>query len=113
MYCQHTTEKALDIIVSTSVDTQIHDYEGGTKMNQCENDAETRENSVREKHYKVEFDGELDDEIFQVYEDAEEFAKECCRAVETGIEILKISNPDLCKDIGTSLGYRIVETTIA
>lgn len=59
--------------------------------------------------YQVEFDGEMDDEIFDLYEEAEKFAMECCNAVRIGVEILHMTNPGNYMHDGCSMEYIIVE----
>ena len=43
--------------------------------------------------YKVLFDGEMQDEVFDSYEAAEEYALYLCSCSRTGAEILNLSNP--------------------
>ena len=43
--------------------------------------------------YKVEIDGELEDEVFDTEEEAEEYAMYLRSCAETGAEILHMSNP--------------------
>lgn len=43
--------------------------------------------------YKIVFDGEEDDEIFDTYEQAEERALYLCSCTQQGAEILNMSNP--------------------
>jgi len=45
------------------------------------------------KKYKIEFDGELQDEVFDSYEAAEEYALYLVSCTRTGAEILNMSNP--------------------
>lgn len=45
------------------------------------------------KKYRVEFDGELQDEKFDSYEAAEEYALYLVGCSRTGAEILNMSNP--------------------
>lgn len=62
--------------------------------------------------YKVIFDGEEQDEIFDFREDAEEFALYLCSCAEEGAEILNMSNPgdyDYDEDSYEDPDYEIVE----
>ena len=43
--------------------------------------------------YKVLFDGEMQDEVFDSYEAAKEYALYLCSCSRTGAEILNLSNP--------------------
>ncbi len=43
--------------------------------------------------YKVIFDGEEEDEVFDTREDAEEHALQLCGDCEAGAEVLHLSNP--------------------
>lgn len=43
--------------------------------------------------FKVLFDGEYEDEIFDTEEDAEEYALYLCSCTREGTEILHMSNP--------------------
>lgn len=43
--------------------------------------------------YKIIFDGEEEDEIFDSYAEAEEYALELCSCSRAGAEILHWSNP--------------------
>lgn len=44
--------------------------------------------------YKIIFNGEEQDEVFDTEEDAEEYALYLCSCARTGAEILHWSNPD-------------------
>ena len=59
--------------------------------------------------YQVEFDGEMDDEIFDSYEEAEEYAIDCCNAASIGAEILHMSNPGDYQDDSCDMEYEIIE----
>lgn len=59
--------------------------------------------------YRVENDGEYEDEVFDTREEAEEYAAYLSSCAETGAEILNLSNPG---DYGTddyNDDYRVVE----
>lgn len=43
--------------------------------------------------YRIEMDGELQDEIFDTEEEAEDYALYLCSCARTGAEILNMSNP--------------------
>lgn len=43
--------------------------------------------------YKIVFDGDEEDEIFESEEEAEEYALYLCSCARTGAEILNLSNP--------------------
>lgn len=43
--------------------------------------------------YKIVFDGDEEDEIFDSEEEAEEYALYLCSCARTGAEILNLSNP--------------------
>ena len=62
--------------------------------------------------YKVEFNGELEDEVFNSEEDAEEYALYLCSCTRTGAEILHMSNPgdyDYDEDSFEYSEYEIIE----
>lgn len=62
--------------------------------------------------YKVIFDGEEENEIFDTIGEAEEYALQLCSDCETGAEVLYLSNPgDYPYDESTyeSPEYEIVE----
>lgn len=62
--------------------------------------------------YRVLFDGELEDEVFSSYEDADEYGlylQSCC---EEGAETLNLSNPgdyDYDEDCFDAPDYEVVE----
>ena len=68
--------------------------------------------STCKKKYMINFDGELEDEVFDTEEDAEEYAlylQSCCRE---GAEILHMSNPgdyDYDEDDFEYPEYEIIE----
>ena len=45
------------------------------------------------KKYRLFFGGELQDEVFDSYEAAEEYALYLCSCSQTGAEIMNMSNP--------------------
>ncbi len=60
--------------------------------------------------FKVLFDGEYEDEIFNTEEDAEEYALYMCSCFREGAEILHMSNPgDYDEDDYEDPDYEIVE----
>ncbi len=62
--------------------------------------------------YKVLFDGELEDEVFNTEEEAEEYALYLSSCSREGAEILHMSNPgdyDYDEDSYESPEYEIVE----
>ena len=60
--------------------------------------------------YKVVFDGEEEDEIFDTMEEAEEYALYLCSCSRTGAEILHLSNPgDYDEDDYDEPEYEIIE----
>lgn len=60
--------------------------------------------------YKVFFDGEEDDEIFDTYEDAEEYALQWLSDWNTGGEVFGMSNPgDYPYDPDDEPEYEIIE----
>lgn len=62
--------------------------------------------------FKVLFDGEYEDEIFDTEEDAEEYALYLCSCTRVGAEILHMSNPgdyDYDEDSFEYPEYEIVE----
>lgn len=60
--------------------------------------------------YKVIFEGEEEDEIFNSYEDAEEHALYLCSCSKQGAEILHMSNPgDYDYDEDEEYEYEIIE----
>ena len=63
----------------------------GTKK-AIKNYKERKEEKVMAK-YKIEFDGELEDEEFEKEEDAEEYASYLKSCTEEGAETLHLSNP--------------------
>ena len=62
------------------------------------------------KEYKVIFDGEEQDEVFDTYEDAEYYVRELIAAYHEGGEILELSNPgDYPYDHSVEPEYEIIE----
>ena len=62
--------------------------------------------------YRVEFDGELEDEVFDTEEEAEEYALYLCSCTREGAEILHMSNPgdyDYDEDSFEDPEYEIIE----
>lgn len=62
--------------------------------------------------YKVLFEGELEDEIFDSEEGAEEYAQYLCSCSRTGAETLHMSNPgdyDYEEDNFDEPEYEIIE----
>ncbi|MFR6065111.1 MAG: hypothetical protein ACLUH5_03575 [Eubacterium sp.] len=62
--------------------------------------------------FKVLFDGEYEDEVFDTEEDAEEYALYLCSCTREGAEILHMSNPgdyDYDEDNFEDPDYEIVE----
>jgi len=62
--------------------------------------------------FKIIFDGEAQDELFDTKEDAEEAALYLCSCTRTGAEILHMSNPgdyDYDEDEFEDPDYEIVE----
>lgn len=62
--------------------------------------------------YKVIFDGEEEDEIFNSEEEAEEYALYLCSCTNSGAEILHMSNPgdyDYDEDSFEDPDYEIIE----
>ncbi len=62
--------------------------------------------------FKVLFDGEYEDEVFDTEEDAEEYALYLCSCTRVGAEILHMSNPgdyDYDEDSFEYPEYEIVE----
>jgi len=62
--------------------------------------------------YKIIFDGEEQDEVFDTEEDAEEYALYLCSCTRTGAEILHWSNPgdyDYDEETFEDPDYEIVE----
>lgn len=62
--------------------------------------------------FKVLFDGEYEDEIFDTEEDAEEYALYLCSCIREGAEILHMSNPgdyDYDENNFEDSDYEIVE----
>jgi len=62
--------------------------------------------------YKVIFDGEELEEVFDTEEEAEEHALYLCSCTRTGAEILHLSNPgdyDYDEDTFESPDYEIIE----
>lgn len=43
--------------------------------------------------FRIVFDDELEDEVFDSFEEAEEYALYLCSCARTGAEILNMSNP--------------------
>ena len=60
--------------------------------------------------FKVIFEGEEEDEVFDTEEEAEEYALYCCSCADTGAEILHMSNPgDYDYDENADYDYEIIE----
>ena len=62
--------------------------------------------------YRVIYDGETEDEVFDTYEDAEEYANYLRSCERTGAEILHMSNPgdyEYDEDDFKPSDYEIVE----
>lgn len=62
--------------------------------------------------FKVLFDGEYENEVFDTEEDAEEHALYLCSCTREGAEILHMSNPgdyDYDEDVFEDSEYEIVE----
>lgn len=62
--------------------------------------------------YKIIFDGEEEEEIFNTYEEAEEQALYLCSCAQQGAEILHMSNPgdyDDDDETGENPEYEIIE----
>ena len=60
--------------------------------------------------YKVYFDGEEDDEVFDTFEDVDEYALQWLSDWHTGGEVLEMSNPgDYPYDPDDEPEYEIVE----
>ena len=60
--------------------------------------------------YKIIFEGEEEDEVFDSYEDAEEYALYLVSCYHTGGEIIEMSNPgDYPYDPDDEPEYEIVE----
>ena len=60
--------------------------------------------------YKVYFDGEEDDEVFDTYEDAEKYAFQWLSDWHAGAEVLEMSNPgDYPYDPNDEPEYEIIE----
>lgn len=59
--------------------------------------------------YKVLFNGELEDEVFDTEEDAEEYASYLASCVEDGAETLSMSNPGDYDEDDYEVEYEIVE----
>lgn len=62
--------------------------------------------------YKIIFDGEEEDEIFNSKEEAEEYALYLCSCTNSGAEILHMSNPgdyDYDEDSFEDPDYEIIE----
>lgn len=59
--------------------------------------------------YKVLFNGELEDEVFNTEEDAEEYALYLCSCSREGAEILHMSNPGDYDEDDYETDYEIVE----
>lgn len=65
--------------------------------------------------YKVVFNGEEDDEIFDTYEQAEEYALYLRSCTRQGAEILNMSNPgdyEYDEETWEDPEYEIIETDI-
>ena len=61
--------------------------------------------------YKILFDGEEEDEVFDAYEEANEYALYLVSCYHTGCEILEMSNPgDYPYDPDDEPEYEIIET---
>ncbi len=62
------------------------------------------------KKFKIIFLGDEQDEVFDTYEDADEYALYLCSCYHTGGEILEMSNPgDYPYDPDDEPDYEIVE----
>lgn len=59
--------------------------------------------------YKILFNGELEDEVFNTEEDAEEYALYLCSCSREGAEILHMSNPGDYDEDDYETDYEIVE----
>lgn len=59
--------------------------------------------------YKVLFNGELEDEVFDTEKDAEEYALYLCSCTREGAEILHMSNPGDYDEDDYDDDYEIVE----
>lgn len=62
--------------------------------------------------YKIVFDGEEEDEVFDTEEEAEEYASYLCSCAREGAEILNMSNPgdyDYDEDSFEDPDYEIIE----
>ena len=60
--------------------------------------------------YRIEFEGELEDEVFDTYEEADEYALYLASCYHTGGEILEMSNlGDYPYDPDDEPEYEIVE----
>ena len=59
--------------------------------------------------YRVEFNGELEDEVFDTEEDAEEYALYLCSCAKEGAEILHMSNPGDYDADDYETDYEIIE----
>lgn len=62
--------------------------------------------------YRVIFEGELEDEVFDTEEEAEEYALYLCSCTREGAEILHMSNPgdyDYDEDDFDEPEYQIIE----
>lgn len=62
--------------------------------------------------YKIRFEGEMEDDIFESEEDAEEYALYLCSCSELGAETLHMSNPgdyDYDEDSWEDPDYEIIE----
>lgn len=59
--------------------------------------------------YKVEFNGELEDEVFNSEEDAEEYALYLCSCAKEGASILHMSNPGDYDEDDYDDDYEIIE----
>ena len=60
-------------------------------------------------NYKIIFNGEEQDEIFDTYDAAEEFASYLCSCSRTGAEILHMSNPGDYDEDDYDCDYEIIE----
>lgn len=59
--------------------------------------------------YRVLFNGELEDEVFNTEEDAEEHALYLCSCTREGAEILHMSNPGDYDEDDYETDYEIIE----
>ncbi len=59
--------------------------------------------------YRVLFNGELEDEVFDTEEDAEEYALYLCSCTKEGAEILHMSNPGDYDGDDYETEYEIIE----